>query len=739
MSHAAAAKKPVITPEIVAEHGLTPEEYQRVLNVMGREPNMVELGIFSVMWSEHCSYKTTRMHLRGLPTEAPWVICGPGENAGVIDIGDGQAAIFKMESHNHPSYIEPFQGAATGVGGILRDVFTMGARPIANMNALRFGEPSHPKTKHLLSGVVSGIGSYGNCVGVPTVGGECIFHPSYNGNILVNAMTVGLADADNIFYSAAAGVGNSVVYVGSKTGRDGIHGATMASAEFGEDAEEKRPTVQVGDPFTEKLLIEACLELMQTDTILAIQDMGAAGLTSSSLEMAGKGGTGIELVLDRVPMREEGMTPYEIMLSESQERMLMVIKPEKEAMARAVFEKWELDFATIGTITDTGHIVLKMHGDVVADMPIAPVSTDAPVYDRPHVPTPKRAALDAKDVPARDLGEALMTLVGCPDLSSKRWIYEQYDHMVGNDTVARPGGDAAIVRVPTKTGKSNKALAITTDCTPRYCFADPVEGGRQAVAETWRNLTAVGATPLAITNCLNFGNPQKPDIMGQIVGCLEGMAEACRALDYPIISGNVSLYNETNGKGVQPTPAIGGVGVLKDVSKRANMAFVQSGDEIILLGETQGHLGSSLYLREILGREDGPAPHVDLAVERKIGDFVRGLIEAQSVTVCHDISDGGLLVALAEMGYRNKMGASVAFPSAIPAHAFAFGEDQGRYVVTVAQGMAQALLEKAKAAGVPAMVLGKTQADVLEVKGQMSVKISDLLSCNEAWLPAYMA
>jgi phosphoribosylformylglycinamidine synthase len=734
MSHAAAAKKPAITPEIVAEHGLTPEEYTRVLKVMGREPNIVELGIFSVMWSEHCSYKTTRMHLRKLPTEAPHVICGPGENAGVIDIGDGQAAIFKMESHNHPSYIEPFQGAATGVGGILRDVFTMGARPIANMNALRFGSPDHPKTKHLVNGVVAGIGSYGNCVGVPTVGGECIFHPSYNGNILVNAMTVGIAPTDKIFYSAAAGIGNPVIYVGSKTGRDGIHGATMASAEFGEDAEEKRPTVQVGDPFTEKLLIEACIELMQTDAIIAIQDMGAAGLTSSSLEMAGKGGTGIELELDKVPMREDGMTPYEIMLSESQERMLMIIKPEKEAMARAIFEKWELDFATIGTITDTGHIVLKMHGEVVADMPIAPVSTDAPVYDRPHTPTAKRPALDAKDVPAKNMAESLLALVSCPDLASKRWIYEQYDHMVGNDTIARPGGDAAIVRVHA----SNKGLAITTDCTPRYCFADPVEGGKQAVAETWRNLTAVGATPLAITNCLNFGNPQKPEIMGQIVGCLEGMAEACRALDYPIISGNVSLYNETNGKGVQPTPAIGGVGVLRDLDKRTGNAFVKEGETIILLGETREHLGSSLYLREILNREDGPAPPVDLAAERKTGDFVRKLIETKSITACHDISDGGLLVALAEMTYGKQIGASVTFPTAATPHGFAFGEDQGRYLLTVDSAQADMLLDSASKAGIPALLLGKTQNDTLEVTGHFALPVSRLRASNEAWLPNYM-
>jgi phosphoribosylformylglycinamidine synthase len=725
---ATAQQKIAITPDIVAQHGLTPEEYQRVLAVLGREPNLVELGIFSVMWSEHCSYKTTRKHLRGLPTEAPWVICGPGENAGVIDIGDGQAAIFKMESHNHPSYIEPFQGAATGVGGILRDVFTMGARPIANMNALRFGEPSHPKTRHLVNGVVAGIGSYGNCVGVPTVGGECIFHSSYNGNILVNAMTVGIADTDKIFYSAASGIGNPVIYVGSKTGRDGIHGATMASAEFDDDSEEKRPTVQVGDPFTEKLLIEACLELMQEDAIIAIQDMGAAGLTSSSLEMGGKGGVGIELQLDKVPMREDGMTPYEIMLSESQERMLMILKPEKEELARKIFEKWELAFATIGTITDTGHIVLKWHGETVADMPIAPVSTDAPVYDRPWVPTPKRAAPKTTES-TLSIGEALQKLITCPDLSSKRWIWEQYDHMVGNDTVARPGGDAAVVRVQ----GTDKALAIATDCTPRYCYADPVEGGKQAVAETWRNITAVGATPLAITNCLNFGNPQKPEIMGQIVGCLDGMGQACRALDYPIISGNVSLYNETNGSGVQPTPAIGGVGILQDVSKTLGNSFSKEGHTVLLVGETKGHLGASLFLREIVGSEEGAPPPVDLATERKNGDFVRGLIQDGLLTACHDISDGGLLVAITEMTYRHGIGAKL---TASGDASFWFGEDQARYVLTTTN--AAEVEKRAKAAGVALSELGKTQANTLDAAG-FSLSVSALRSANEAWLPGYMA
>ncbi|MDE3015569.1 MAG: phosphoribosylformylglycinamidine synthase subunit PurL [Pseudomonadota bacterium] len=738
-----------ITPAVVAEHGLTAEEYDRIVARLGREPNRVELGIFSVMWSEHCSYKSTRKWLKTLPTEAPHVICGPGENAGVIDIGDGQAAIFKMESHNHPSYIEPFQGAATGVGGILRDVFTMGARPIANMNSLRFGAPNHPKTKHLLSGVVAGIGSYGNCVGVPTVGGECTFHPSYNGNILVNAMTVGIADKNKIFYSRAAGVGNPVVYVGSKTGRDGIHGATMASAGFGEGAEEKRPTVQVGDPFTEKLLIEACLELMQTDAIVAIQDMGAAGLTSSSLEMAGKGDCGIELELDKVPMRENGMTPYEIMLSESQERMLMVLKPEKEALARAIFDKWELAFAAIGKITDSGRMILKMHGEIVADLPVAPMSEDAPVYDRPYeikrsAVSGQRSEEEENFLPAAanwPLAASLLTLISSPDLCSKRWIYEQYDHMVGNDTAQRPGGDAAIVRVH----GTGKALAISTDCTPRYCFADPIEGGKQAVAESWRNLTAVGATPLAITNCLNFGNPEKPEIMGQLVGCIQGMAEACKALDYPVISGNVSLYNETNGKGIFPTPAIGGVGILKDVSRRAGNAFTRAGEDIILIGETKGHLGRSLYLREILGKEEGTPPPVDLNAERKNGDFVRGLIEEGKISACHDVSDGGLLVALAEMTYGNGVGAQILWDAIAsaqdPAHRSAlagllFGEDQARYIVT---GSAETILPAAEKAGVAITHLGKTQAGMFEVQGQFKISVAELRAAHEKWLPGYMA
>ncbi|UYY79074.1 phosphoribosylformylglycinamidine synthase subunit PurL [Sphingomonas sp. R1] len=729
-----------ITPEIVAEHGLSPEEYDRVLKALGREPNLTELGIFSVMWSEHCSYKSSRIHLKKLPTTGPQVICGPGENAGVVDIGDGQAAIFKMESHNHPSYIEPYQGAATGVGGILRDVFTMGARPIANMNALRFGRPDHPKMKHLIAGVVHGIGGYGNCVGVPTVGGEVNFHPAYDGNILVNAMTVGIADTDKIFYSAASGVGNPIVYVGSKTGRDGIHGATMASADFGEDSEEKRPTVQVGDPFTEKLLIEACLELMASDAIVAIQDMGAAGLTSSSVEMASKGGVGIELVMDDVPQRETGMTPYEMMLSESQERMLMVLKPGREDFAEAIFRKWELDFAVIGHVTDTGRMVLKWKGDVVCDIPLAPLADEAPLYDRPHVPTPKQPEL--QNVPeCTDPAADLVKLMGSPDIASRRWIWEQYDHMVGGDTVQRPGGDAAVVRVH----GTDKGLAITTDCTPRYCFADPVEGGKQAIAEAWRNLSAVGATPLAVTNCLNFANPQRPEIMGQIVGCLEGMSDACRALDFPIVSGNVSLYNESKatggGSAILPTPAIGAIGLLKDWQKNCTIAFKGTGDVIIAVGERGGHLGQSIWLREICGREEGPPPPVDLMMERRTGAFIRSAICGGAITACHDVADGGLAVAVAEMALASNIGAILDQPQPFGVAGSWFGEDQGLYVVTVKDEALADFLVAADKAGLAADPIGRTIANriIFELEeGDFCVSLDDLRTAHEGFFPALM-
>ena len=723
-----------VTPELAAEHGLTPEEFARAVEILGRTPNMTELGIFSVMWSEHCSYKSSKKWLRTLPTEAPWVICGPGENAGVIDIGRGLAAIFKMESHNHPSYIEPYQGAATGVGGILRDVFTMGARPIANLNALRFGSPDHPKTRHLVSGVVAGIGGYGNCIGVPTVGGECTFHSSYDGNILVNAMTVGIASTDRIFYAEAAGVGNPVIYVGSKTGRDGIHGATMASAEFDDQSDKKRPTVQVGDPFTEKLLLEACLELMATDTIVAIQDMGAAGLTSSSFEMASRGGMGIDLDLDEVPMRETGMSAYDLMLSESQERMLIVLKAGREDDARAIFEKWELDFAVIGRLTKSGRMVLKMGGEVVADLPVAPLAEAAPEYDRPHRQTPARPEILASDiVPKKSIKDALLTLIATPDLCSKRWIWEQYDHMVMADTVARPGGDAAVMRIH----DSNRALAITTDCTPRYVAADPVEGGKQAVAECWRNLTATGARPLAITDCLNFGSPEREDVMGQFVGAISGIGEAARSLDFPIVSGNVSFYNETNGKAVQPTPAIGGVGLIDDLDHTAHVGLDKPDLAVIAIGATTGHLGASIYLREISGSEDGAPPRVDLVAERRNGDFVQTQISSGTVKICHDVSDGGIAVALAEMVMAGGKGITLSVSDTAD-HGWWFGEDQGRYILAVDQSAGQKLISDSREANVPAQQIGVSGGEVLELGREGAISITSLREAAERWLATYM-
>ncbi len=724
-----------VSPQLAREFGLSADEYTKVLEIMGRVPTLTELGIFSVMWSEHCSYKSSRVWLRQLPTKAPWVIHGPGENAGVVDIGDGLAAIFKMESHNHPSFIEPYQGAATGVGGILRDVFTMGARPIANLNALRFGSPDHPRTRRIVDGVVRGIGGYGNCVGVPTVGGEVNFHPAYNGNPLVNAMTVGIARQDRIFLSAAAGIGNPVVYVGSKTGRDGIHGATMASAEFGADSEEKRPTVQVGDPFTEKLLIEACLELMETDAIVAIQDMGAAGLTSSSVEMAGKGGVGIVLDLDQVPARETGMSAYEFMLSESQERMLMVLRPDREAMARAIFEKWDLDFAVIGHLTDTGRITVRHQGRVEADIPLAPLADEAPLYTRPTVESPKGEKINPARVEDRvGLTAALQTLVACPDLCSRAWIWDQYDSTVGGQTVKRPGAaDAAIVKLD----GLKRGIAMTTDCTPRYCAADAEEGGKQAVAEAWRNLTAVGARPLAITDNMNFGNPEKPEIMGQFAAAIRGMAAACEALDFPVVSGNVSLYNETEGKAILPTPAIGGLGVLDDVSKAVGLALPAWLD-VVLIGVTTGWLGQSLWLREIGGREDGAPPPVNLQAERANGDFVRGQILAGNVRACHDVSDGGILVALAEMIIAGGVGARVAtHPRDIPGHAFWFGEDQARYLVACPDSFS--LIRAADAAGVPAIRIAVSGGQDLTLPDGGTISIAALREAHARFFPAWMA
>ncbi|MDJ1159572.1 phosphoribosylformylglycinamidine synthase subunit PurL [Chelatococcus sp. SYSU_G07232] len=728
---------PKITPELVAEHGLKPDEYERFVALIGREPTITELGIVSAMWNEHCSYKSSRLHLKTLPTTAPWVIQGPGENAGVIDIGDGLACVFKMESHNHPSYIEPHQGAATGVGGILRDVFTMGARPVAALNALRFGSPNHPKTRHLVAGVVAGIGGYGNSFGVPTVGGSVGFHTRYDGNILVNAMAVGLAKANEIFYAKATGVGNPIVYLGSKTGRDGIHGATMASAEFDANSEEKRPTVQVGDPFAEKLLLEACLELMASGSVIAIQDMGAAGLTCSAVEMGAKGDLGVELDLDAVPCREEGMSAYEMMLSESQERMLMVLDPAKHDVAEAIFRKWGLDFAVVGKTTDTLRFVVKHRGEVMADLPIKELGDEAPVYDRPWVESAKQPVIPPQAVNApMTNGEALTALIGSPDLASKRWVWEQYDHLILGNTVQTPGGDAAIVRVE----DGPKGLAMTTDVTPRYCEADPVEGGKQAVAEAWRNITAVGGLPLAVTDNLNFGNPEKPEVMGQFVGCIRGIGEACRALDFPIVSGNVSLYNETQGRSILPTPTIGGVGLLDDVTLHATIAFKAAGDVLLLVGETKGWLGQSLYLRDICGREEGAPPPVDLAVEKRNGGFVRGLIRSGRVKTVHDLSDGGLLVALAEMAMASGIGLALdALPGGLPAHAFLFGEDQARYVLAVPAREAERILAEGKAAGVAVSRLGVTGGDALTLPGEAPISLNGLKERHESWLPGYMA
>ena len=723
-----------ITDALVAEHGLKPDEYKRFTDLIGREPTITELGIVSAMWNEHCSYKSSKKWLKTLPTTGDRVILGPGENAGVIDIGDGQVAVFKMESHNHPSYIEPYQGAATGVGGILRDVFTMGARPIAALNSLRFGDPDHPKTKHLVSGVVAGVGGYGNSFGVPTVGGEVNFHARYNGNILVNAMAIGLADADGIFLSEAKGVGLPVVYLGAKTGRDGIHGATMASAEFADDADEKRPTVQVGDPFTEKCLLEACLELMASGAVIAIQDMGAAGLTCSAVEMGAKGGLGIELNLDNVPCREDGMSAYEMMLSESQERMLMVLEPAKEAEAEAIFRKWGLDFAIVGKTTDDKRFRIFHGGVEVADLPINELGDEAPEYDRPWTEPVIPAALTDEDTPApNDLKAAVLKVIGAPDMCSRRWVWEQYDHLIQSNTAAGPGGDAAVIRID----GTSKAIAACADVTPRYVEADPYEGGKQAVAECWRNLTAVGAEPIAITDNLNFGNPERPGIMGTLVKAIEGIGAACNALSFPVVSGNVSLYNETNGKAILPTPTIGGVGLLPDVSQAIGLAFAAEGDAIILLGGHGTHLGQSMYLREVLGREAGTPPPVNLTVEKRNGDFVRKLIRAGRLTAVHDISDGGLICGLADMAMASGHGVILDLP-AENLHAQLFGEDQTRYIITASPMDAHGIIGKAEDLGIPVPRIGTVSGDRLNILGSVSISIEELRTSHEGWFPAFM-
>ncbi|KQI73129.1 phosphoribosylformylglycinamidine synthase [Loktanella sp. 5RATIMAR09] len=705
-------QEPAITEDLIAAHGLSPDEYQRILEIIDREPTFTELGIFSAMWNEHCSYKSSKKWLRTLPTEGPQVICGPGENAGVVDIGDGQAVVFKMESHNHPSYIEPYQGAATGVGGILRDVFTMGARPIAAMNSLSFGEPSHPKTRQLVNGVVAGVGGYGNCFGVPTVGGEVRFDPAYNGNCLVNAFAAGLADADKIFYSAASGIGMPVVYLGAKTGRDGVGGATMASAEFDDTIEEKRPTVQVGDPFTEKRLMEATLELMATGAVISIQDMGAAGLTCSAVEMGDKGGLGVKLNLNAVPQREENMTAYEMMLSESQERMLMVLKPELEAEARAVFVKWDLDFAIVGETIAEDRFIIEHNGKVMADLPLATLSGSAPEYDRPWEPTPPAAPLG--DMAGVHPIDGLKALISSPNYAGKQWVYEQYDQQVMGDTARTPGAGAGIVRVH----GTDKSLAFTSDVTPRYVMANPVEGGKQAVAEAYRNLTSVGAVPLATTDNMNFGNPEKPRIMGQFVGAIQGIGEAVKALDMPIVSGNVSLYNETDGKGILPTPTIGAVGIIHHPDHMIT-GDIREGHVLLLLGETTGHLGQSALLAEVYGRAEGDAPPVDLVAEKAHGDFIRA--NHAYIKACTDLSDGGLALAAFELAESAGVGITLDAEDTPTL----FGEDQARYLIACNFDQAEALMIAASQAHVPLATVGKAGGDQITF-GSHSAPLSEL-------------
>ena len=714
--------------------GLTASEFDKIKELIGRTPNFTELGIFSAMWNEHCSYKSSRVWLSKLPTKNKYVIQGPGENAGVIDIGDDDVAIFKIESHNHPSYIEPYQGAATGVGGILRDVFTMGARPIANLNSIRFGRPEHPKTKYLLNGVVSGIAGYGNCMGIPTVGGEVEFDECYDGNILVNAMNIGLAKKDKVFLSIASGVGNPVIYVGSKTGRDGIHGASMASQEFDDNSEAKKPTVQVGDPFAEKLLLEACLELMKTDTIISIQDMGAAGLTSSSVEMASKGKLGIEIDLNKVPCRETEMQPFELMLSESQERMLIVLKEGKEQEAEKIFKKWDLDFAVIGKMTDSKNLVLHFNKELVCDIPITSLADEAPKYNREWVSTPLPEEINM-DQKLKDLNikDCLEKLLSHENQANKSWVWEQYDHMVMGDTVQKPGGDAAVVRVH----GTNKALAATVDCTPRYCFAHPYTGGMQAVCETYRNLSAVGAEPRAITNCLNFGNPEKKEIMGQFVDVIKGISEACVALDYPVISGNVSLYNETNGVAIKPTPTIGGVGFIQDVNKSMTLSLKSSDSLLLVVGETKGHIHQSALCHDILHLKKGPPPAINLNEEKKNSFFVRELIDKKIAKSVHDISDGGIALAVAEMCMAGKMGAKI-ITNLIDAERvkFLFGEDQARYLVEIKNEDCENVMKLAKEQEISLLQLGSTKKENLTID-EMKISVDDLLKLNNKWFHNY--
>ncbi|NBP30874.1 MAG: phosphoribosylformylglycinamidine synthase subunit PurL [Proteobacteria bacterium] len=724
-----------VNHELAIKHGLTTEEYNRIIKLMGRNPNLVELGIFSAMWNEHCSYKSSRIWLQTLPTKNKYVIQGPGENAGVVDFGDGDVVIFKIESHNHPSYIEPYQGAATGVGGILRDVFTMGARPVANLNSIRFGSPNHEKTKYLLNGVVSGIGGYGNCIGVPTVGGETEFDECYNGNILVNAMNIGVAKKNKVFYSIASGVGNPVVYVGSKTGRDGIHGATMASAEFDEDSESKKPTVQVGDPFTEKLLLEACLELMQKKSIVSIQDMGAAGLTSSSIEMASKGDLGIKINLNLIPCRENNMTPYEIMLSESQERMLMVLKKGKEKEARKIFEKWGLDFAIIGQLTNSKKLELEFNKKNVCSIPIHSLGDNAPKYKRDFITYnyPKIINYDS-DIEKLDIKNSLIKILSHHNYSNKSWVWEQYDHMVMTDTIQKPGGDSAVIRYHGK----KKGIAATVDCVPRYCKAHPKSGAMQAVCETWRNLISVGAQPIAITNCLNFGNPEKKEIMGQFVDSINGMREACETLNYPVISGNVSLYNETNGVAIYPTPTIGGVGLLKNINNMMTLNFKNTENIIAVVGETSGHLSQSALIYDVMGNKEGPPPQINLKEEKKNGLFVSDLIKNKLVAAVHDVSHGGIIVTVAEMCMASNIGAKIKVSgSNIDKIKYLFSEDQARYLIEISKKNLEKVKKIANTKKIKIDIIGNTQSEIFEVENDLKISVKELKTKNESWFKNY--
>ena len=724
-----------ITPDIINNHGIKPHEYKKIISLIGKEPNLLELGIFSAMWNEHCSYKSSKKYLKTLPTKNKKVIQGPGENAGVVDIEDDDALVFKIESHNHPSYIEPYQGAATGVGGILRDVFTMGARPIATLNSIHFGNHNHPKTKNLLNGVVSGIGGYGNCIGIPTVGGEVKFDNSYNENILVNAMAVGLVKKNKIFYSKAKKVNQPVIYVGSKTGRDGIHGASMASAEFDENADEKKPTVQVGDPFTEKLLLEACLELMKDDSIISIQDMGAAGLTSSSVEMASKGNLGVEIDLDKVPCREEKMTPYEMMLSESQERMLLILNSGKEENAKKIFNKWGLDFSIIGKTTSSKNLVLNFNRKEVANLPLSSLSSDAPVYDRKWKKNliSKKKNLP-KDFKSLKISESLKKILISPNNSEKSWVWEQYDHTVMGDTVQKPGGDSSVIRIHEK----NKGVAMTVDSSSHYCLADPITGGKQVVCEAWRNLISVGSKPIAITNCLNFGSPEKDEIMGQFVETIDGISQACKYLDFPVVSGNVSFYNETRSKAISPTPTIGGVGLIKNLDYMTTINLKEIGSYILVVGKTLGHLYQSEFFREVLEIKDGPPPEINLFNEKNNGLLIQTLISKKLVNSVHDISSGGILVALSEMCISGKIGANIKVPrNNISLHEYLFGEDQSRYLIEINEENNVEVSKILEKNNIYYEIIGKTQKDSLYLNNEFNIKLNDLSELNSFWFRNY--